>query len=198
MTDASVRRIHIDLGEMARAATPPAGVNLVTRPTGRAVRGAIETKLAGVRRAAVTVDFSRVSILDFSCADEVVAKLLLRHLDQAQPRRAYFLFRVLDEVRGHSISEALARHRLAAVCDVCGHRFRLLGTVSPEERAAWNVVELRRRMTAGEVAATLGRRGDQALRELGRRRLVYLDASGATTALSALIRNRAPDVPRTA
>ena len=83
MTDASVRRIHIDLGEMARAATPPAGVNLVTRPTGRAVRGAIETKLAGVRRAAVTVDFSRVSILDFSCADEVVAKLLLRHLDQA-------------------------------------------------------------------------------------------------------------------
>ena len=80
----------------------------------------------------------------------------------------------------------------------CGHRFRLLGTVSPEERAAWNVVELRRRMTAGEVAATLGRRGDQALRELVRRRLVYLDASGATTALSALIRNRAPDVPRTA
>lgn len=195
MTDVPVRRVHIDLGEIARAAPPPAGAHLVTRPTGRAVRGAIETKLAGIPRAAVTVDFSRVSILDFSCADEVVAKLLLRHLDQAHPRPAYFLFRVLDAVRGHSISEVLARHRLAAVCDVCGRRFRLLGTVSPEERAAWNAVESRGTIAAAEIAAALGRHGEPAVRELARRRLVYRGADGAATALSALIHDRAPGAP---
>ncbi len=190
MTD-PVRRIHIDLGEIAREAATPVGANLVTRPTGRAVRGAIETRLAGVRRPAVTVvDFSRVSVLDFSCADEVVAKLLLRHLDPEAPRGSYFLFRVLDDVRAHSISEVLDRHRLAAVCDVCGNRFRLLGTVSSDEQAAWAAVESRGRLAPGDAAALLGRRGEEAVLSLARRRLVYCGPGGETTALSTLIRDR--------
>lgn len=239
MTDARVGRIHIDLGDIVREAAVPVGANLVTRPTGRAVRSAIERRLAGARRSSVTViDFSRVSVLDFSCADEVVARLLLGHLSESGedkpsrpaelrdaqvgggarapsrnsgpkgtgraarssrdasappvPRTFFFLFRVLDEVRGHSVSEALARRGLGAVCDICGARFRLLGAVSKDERAAWTTVEARGRIPAGQANALLGRRGEDMLRSLARRRLVYRDADGATTALSVLARGPTP------
>lgn len=192
-TEAGVGRIHIDLGEVASEAAIPAGANLVTRPTGRAVRGAIETRLAAARRASVAVvDFSRVSVLDFSCADEVVAKLLLRHSGSQASGEGYFLFRVLDEVRGQAVAAVLARRSLAAVCDVCGRRFRLLGAVSPEEQAVWTVVEGRGRIPAGNVARVLGERGDQVLRVLASRRLVHRGRNGAATALSALIAESGP------
>lgn len=53
--------------------------DLVTRRTGQAVRLGIEPLLAGTPAGAVTlVDFGTVRLLDFSCADEIVAKLLLQ------------------------------------------------------------------------------------------------------------------------
>jgi hypothetical protein len=53
--------------------------NLVTRPTGRAIRTGVESQLAemeGVCAPCLSVlDFSQVRILDYSCADEIVAQL---------------------------------------------------------------------------------------------------------------------------
>lgn len=193
-TEAGVRRIDIDLGEVACEAAVPAGANLVTRPTGRAVRGAIETRLSKVSCAAVAVvDFSRVSVLDFSCADEVVAKLLLGPSGGPAPSgEGYFLFRVLDEVRGHAVAAVLGKRGLAAVCDVCGHRFRLVGAASPEERAAWTAVEERGRISAPDVARVLGKSGERLLAALASRRLVHRGRNGAATALSALIEQVGP------
>jgi hypothetical protein len=48
--------------------------DLVTRPTGRAVRATIEADLGETTIAAM--DFAGVGCIDFSCADEIVAKLL--------------------------------------------------------------------------------------------------------------------------
>src|SRR2546425_818096 len=54
--------------------------DLVTRPTGRVVRERIEQAIAGRERTGeVTVarmDFTGVGCIDYSCADEIVAKLL--------------------------------------------------------------------------------------------------------------------------
>ena len=53
--------------------------DLVTRPTGHAVRRGVEEVLAEYDGEQVAViDFSSVRLLDLSCADEVVAKLLLQ------------------------------------------------------------------------------------------------------------------------
>ena len=52
--------------------------NLVTRQTGRAVRDGIERLISGRSEAIAVIDFQDVAVIDFSCADEVVAKLLLR------------------------------------------------------------------------------------------------------------------------
>ena len=65
--------------------------NLVTRDTGAAVRLQIEYLLGEShdRGSALTViDFSHVSMIDFSCADEVVAKLLMRYASDDPPQDA--------------------------------------------------------------------------------------------------------------
>jgi hypothetical protein len=49
--------------------------DLVTRPTGRAVRERIETTL-GADIIMARIDFTGVGCIDYSCADEIVAKLL--------------------------------------------------------------------------------------------------------------------------
>ena len=52
--------------------------DLVTRPTGRTVRASIEAQLAASDNdaAVALMDFTGVGCIDFSCADEIVAKLL--------------------------------------------------------------------------------------------------------------------------
>ena len=74
--------MHIDVNSVLRQTLScELYSNLVTRPTGAAVRTQIEALLADSRERSLTViDFSHVGMIDFSCADEVVAKLLLRYV----------------------------------------------------------------------------------------------------------------------
>ena len=55
--------------------------DLVTRATGRAVRSSIRQTIAGLEGGTALLDFSSVGLVDFSCADEVVAQLLLEKTD---------------------------------------------------------------------------------------------------------------------
>src|SRR3954468_17845439 len=74
--------MHIDVSSVLRQTLScKLYSNLVTRPTGAAVRTQIEALLAESRERSLTViDFSHVGMIDFSCADEVIAKLLLRYV----------------------------------------------------------------------------------------------------------------------
>ena len=57
---------HIDLGSVLRGTVSETYTNLVTRPTGHAVRGVIEHLLAGLDPSTLTViDFSHVGLLDY-------------------------------------------------------------------------------------------------------------------------------------
>ena len=87
---------HIDLTGVLRRTVCDLYSDLVTRPTGAAVRDGIEKQLADLGERSLTViDFSHVRLLDYSCADEIVAKLLMRYagLDATTPppRDAYFI-----------------------------------------------------------------------------------------------------------
>ena len=66
----------IAVARMLREAVTTPYLNLVTRPTGVAVRGRIESVLATSEWETAMLDFSDVVLLDLSCADEVVAKLV--------------------------------------------------------------------------------------------------------------------------
>ena len=187
MNGEAPRAFTIDVGEILVGAVDSARPDLVTRPTGRAVRDAIEVRIARARRSPSVslLDFTRVRILDFSCADEVVAKLLARYLHQDRPCDAFFLFRAVGEIHRHAVEEVLSRHELAAVCDL-GAGYQLLGPTSPEERLAWRTLERRQTVGPGEFAAEFGKGGGSALRGLAARRLAWRGRNGAASAISAL------------
>jgi hypothetical protein len=79
---------HIDVSSVLRHAVSESYSNLVTRPTGVAVRVYIEAQIQAARDCEVTViDFSQVGMMDFSCADEIVAKLVMQH-EKGTPTRS--------------------------------------------------------------------------------------------------------------
>ena len=163
---------HIDLGTVLRQ-TLSANLysNLVTRPTGRAVRSQIEVLLRASSRNLTVIDFSHVSMIDFSCADEVIAKLLLQGGVDGE---AYFIFRGITEDHYHAIEAVLERHGLALLVERDGD-IELVGVVDERERRAFDAVKRRGRARCGEVARELGEPEEavgEALDAMWRRRLL--------------------------
>jgi anti-anti-sigma regulatory factor len=103
---------HIDVSRVLRSAVSENYSNLVTRPTGVAVRVYIEAQIQQASDCAVTViDFSRVGMMDFSCADEIVAKLVMQH-ERGTPT---FVFSGLSESHIEAIDVVLERHGMSLV-----------------------------------------------------------------------------------
>ena len=183
------RPVQIDVGRLVQRTVASLYSSLVTRPTGRAVRLAIESQLAEVGETACSlIDLSEVTVLDFSCADEVVARLLLRYLEEDRPRNAFFVFRGVTRLHRDPIEAVLERQELAAVAQGDDGAFELLGTRSPAEDRAWELVEGRGRIGVAEAAGLLGADGEPLVRRLIDRRLVFHSAgSGELHALSRLV-----------
>lgn len=174
----------IDVGAVLRGSVSDQYTNLVTRHTGRAVRDGIERELAGLDGRRVTViDFSHVGLLDYSCADEIVAQLLLRYGATADgpvggaATETYFVFRGVGD-HLDPIEHVLEHHGLAIVYEAPGGDTHLVGDVSEAERLAWNTVKHVPRATVESVATVAGLPTDaceRALQRLWRRRLVLRD-----------------------
>ena len=167
---------HIDLSSVLRQTVAcDLYSNLVTRPTGAAVRGQIERLLGDAHERTLTViDFSQVSMIDFSCADEVIAKLLLRYGAENPPHEAYFLFRGVTEVHWEAIETVLERHGLALVIEE-EDGVHVAGALPDDERRAWETVRRLGRAGMPEVARDLGEPPGDAQRSLDalcRRRLM--------------------------
>jgi len=183
-------RIAIDVGEVLQRTVTSLYSYLVTRPTGRAVRMAIETRLqdAGERSISL-IDLSEVLILDFSCADEVVARLLER--SRESPRHeAFFVFRGVHEPHREQIQAVLERRGLAAVAETDAETYELLGERTPAEDRAWSALERRGVVGRDEAATLLGdEEGQAGLARLIDRRLVFKSPhTGSLHALSRLVR----------
>ncbi len=118
-------------------------------------------------------DFSQVNLLDFSCADEIVAKLLLRFTsDDAPP--GYLTFRGIHEGHIDPIETVLERHGLALVSWHEGEA-ELFGNVDDDERDHWLAVRESGPVSSVEVARQLDREvavSEHCLARLERRRLV--------------------------
>jgi len=152
--------------------------DLVTRSTGRAVRTSIEMELASITgRAVVVLDFSSVRIIDCSCADEIVAKLLQSSLAPDAGGSTFFLVRGLDDHQIEDIAEVLRRQQLALVAESRGS-LTLLGEVADQARLAFQRICARGRAAAADLAADLAwplEDVNAALDELAHRRLVMRD-----------------------
>jgi hypothetical protein len=169
---------HIDISSVLRE-TLACNLysNLVTRPTGAAVRGQIEQLLSDARDGDVeltVIDFSHVAMIDFSCADEVIAKLLLRYAADDPPQEAYFVFRGVNDDHWDAIETVLERHGLALVIENDG-RVQIVGVVTEDERRTWEMIYRLGHVDADDAAIMLSADladTQTALDGLCRRRLV--------------------------
>ena len=168
-----MRHHHIDVGSVLRGTVCALYSNLVTRPTGAAVRTEIERAIAEIGGRTVTViDFSEVTLLDFSCADEIVAKLMLRYAPAeglppvpGPDADGWFLFRGLGDRHLDAVEAVLERHRLAIVAVFDGVPC-LIGDVSAGERETWEMLRDRGGVDAETLAAARGMSVDEAARRL--------------------------------
>lgn len=190
MTELPLDPVAIDVGSLVQRTVASLYSHLVTRPTGRAVRLAIESQLAEVGdRSLSLIDLSEVTILDFSCADEVVAKLIQRYMEDPKVLEAFFVFRGVSEPHRDQIEVVLARQSLAAVAETVPGRCELLGSRSPLEERVWRLLEERGLLSSEDVEDLLP---DQAQREalelLVTRRLAFRSPiSGRYHALSRIV-----------
>jgi hypothetical protein len=168
---------HIDVSSLLRKSVCELYSNLVTRPTGAAVRCEIEQELDRIGERALTViDFTHVKLLDYSCADEIVAKLLLQYVSVDGPRReVYFVFRGINESHMDAIETVLRRHDLALVSQLADGAARLIGDISDGERLAWETMTKLGAAQTAEFATASGlpaADAERMLDTLWRRRLL--------------------------
>ena len=168
---------RIDVSGVLKTSVCDLYSNLVTRPTGAAVRIGIEHQLDEIGdRALAILDFSHVGLLDFSCADEIVAKLLQQYVSVDLPRReVYFLFYGMSESHLDAIESVLECHHLALVTQLADEDPCLIGIVEGEARRIW---ETMRDIGSGDLADVADAAGlppegvERTLDDLWRRRLV--------------------------
>jgi hypothetical protein len=143
----------IRLAHVLREAVTTPYRNLVTRPTGAAVRGRIERAMVESGCGTALLDFSDVELLDLSCADEIVAKLLLV---SASASDRYVVLWGLREDQVEAIDHVLTHQRLAvAALAADTEALAVLGAIDPDGRIAFNCVAERGPMRAPAVADAL-------------------------------------------
>ncbi len=191
MSDVPLDPIAIDVGSLVQKTVTSLYSHLVTRPTGRAVRLAIETQLSGAgERSLSLIDLSEVTILDYSCADEVVAKLLQRYLVE-DIHEAFFVFRGVREPHRDQIQVVLERQSLIAVAETEPSGFELLGAAEPVEAASWRTLEQHGLVTTEELTDLFPEEDARsALDQLVERRVAFRSSvSGRYHALSRLVQH---------
>lgn len=114
--------------------------DLVTRPSGQVIRGRIEKKIEAEKNGEViALDFSEIGIIDYSCADEIVAKLISRLWGNEYGDR-YIILTGLNENQKENIEVALERKDLAVIARLKDGKEILLGNLNNYLRETLEVV----------------------------------------------------------
>ncbi|MHB8836675.1 MAG: hypothetical protein ACYC9Y_13370 [Candidatus Methylomirabilia bacterium] len=102
----------------------------------------------------MTLDFSGIGIIDFSCADECLAKLVTR-LIAGEYGEKYLRLAGLGESQRENIHVALERKRLPALLVHPDRSWDCLGTITPHLRETLLLLVSRGRLSAREMVGLL-------------------------------------------
>ena len=140
---------HIDVHQMLQESLSSLYADLVTRPTGRVVRERIERVMAAAGDPVVVarMDFTGVGCIDYSCADEIVAKLL------RGAGRAILLLSGISDGHREAIEPVLTGHGLAVLIERRDGNLETLG--APEAATALLDELVARRLAARTPGGTL-------------------------------------------
>lgn len=126
--------------------------DLVTRPSGQVIRERIERDIINEKDGdVIALDFSKVGIIDYSCADEVVAKLISRLLSGEYSDK-YIVLAGLNENQKENIEVALERKELAVMAGMRNGKKVLIGSLNNYLKETLNFILKKGKITAKELS----------------------------------------------
>ncbi len=129
--------------------------DLVTRPSGQVIRERIERDIVKVGdRVVVVLDFSKIGVIDYSCADEIVAKLVSRLLGGEYGDK-YILLTGLNENQKENIEVALERKGLAIMAKTRNNKKILLGNINNYLKQTLDLILEKDKITAKELSEAM-------------------------------------------
>jgi len=126
--------------------------DLVTRPSGNKIRERIERDIEKEDDGAViALDFSKIGIVDYSCADEIAAKLISRLLSGEYGDR-YIVLIGLSENQRENIEVALERKELAVMAEMRDKEKVLIGSLNKYLSDTLELILKKGNITAKELS----------------------------------------------
>jgi hypothetical protein len=130
--------------------------DLVTRQSGGVIREKIEADIMKEQEGAViSLDFSEIGIMDYSCADEIVAKLVSRLLSSEYGEK-YILLKGLNENQKENIEVALERKELAVMAEMRSGEKTLMGSLNNYLRETLQHIIIHGKITAKDLSEAMG------------------------------------------
>lgn len=122
--------------------------DLVTRPSGQVIRERIERDVEQEKDGTVVaLDFSNIGVVDYSCADEIVAKLVSRLLGNEYGDK-YLMLTGLNDNQRENIEVALERKDLPVMAEMRNGERVLLGNLNNYLKETLELVEEEDSITA--------------------------------------------------
>jgi hypothetical protein len=145
----------LSLKKLTSAVLKNGSREMTGRSRGARVREALEKILGGEKRSLrVVLDFSGMGSIDFSWADEVVAKMISR-LWGGEYGEKFLVLKNLDSSQAENIDVALERKRLAIL--ITGPRgWRIIGSLNNYLVHTLNRVMERKQLTLRELSKEEG------------------------------------------
>jgi len=144
-----------DLYKLLREEIGNGSRDLVTRTSGQAIREGIERDMKKESDGAVIgLDFSKIGVIDYSCADEIIAKLVSRLLSGEYGDK-YLLLTGLNENQKENIEVALERKDLAIVSEMRDGNRALIGDLNNYLKETLDFIRKKKKVSAKDLSAGL-------------------------------------------
>jgi hypothetical protein len=145
-------KVTYDLYKLMKEELGNGSKDLVTRPSGEKIRQRIERDMEKEPNGAVVaLDFVKIGIIDYSCADEIVAKLVSRLLGGEYGDK-YLILTGLNENQKENIEVALERKDLAVMAAMKDGGRIVLGNLNNYLKDTLAFVSVRKKATAKDLA----------------------------------------------
>jgi hypothetical protein len=144
--------IRYDLYKLLKEELGNGSKDLVTRPSGQAVRVRIERDIEKEPDGAVVaLDLSDIGVIDYSCADEIVTKLVSRLLSGEYGDK-YLLLTGLNENQKENIEVALERKDLAIMAEMRDNGRVVLGNLNNYLKDTLDFIVKKKKATSKDLS----------------------------------------------
>ena len=144
--------IKYDLYKLLKEELGNGSKDLVTRQSGEAIRRRIERDIEKEPEGSViALDFTKIGVIDYSCADEIVAKLVSRLLANEYGDK-YLILSGLNENQKENIEVAVERKDLAVMAEMKDGSRSVLGNLNSYLKDTLDFIVKKKKATSKELS----------------------------------------------